>query len=39
MEILYRCMDCRAEFRLDESEPCRCPRCGGIRARVIQRFY
>lgn len=39
MEVLYRCLDCRGEFRLDEDEPCYCPRCGSGRARLIQRFY
>jgi len=39
MEILYRCKKCKMEFRLDEHEACRCPKCGGTDARVMQRFY
>jgi len=39
MEILYRCRKCKTEFRLDEREPCQCPKCGSTLANLIQRFY
>jgi len=39
MEILYRCHACKTEFRLDEREPCHCPKFGSMLAGLIQRFY
>ncbi len=38
METIYRCVECNTEFRLDERESCRCPKCSS-NARLIQRFY